>query len=162
MRNIKVYDYFFNNMNQSFKVRFFKISLSRTFIFSFGDNDTIYYRKNSISRKIVLVGKEKSFILKTGINVDDIEYDKYCIRDISGILSEYISYDYFPDALEIVNFDVIEDNKNKIITSDSIIKRFYRDEIVTMCFDEDSLKLNSVLLVNNCRKYNSYNNNVSV
>lgn len=156
MRNIKVYDSFLNNINCSFKIRLFKISLARTFIFNFDDDD-IYYRKTSISRKISLVGKERTFLVKRKINLE-LDLLKYNIKRIDNILLEYISDKNFVKALESDKFDIVEKKKKRIVTSDSVIRKFYRDEIVTMCFEEKDKNFANMFWLNQKNYQSKYQN----
>ena len=69
----------------------------------------------------------------------NFDLSKVGISKIDRVVSEYVSSDSFGDNLSTDSFDVIGKDKKKIVTSDSVISKIRRDEIVTMCFDDDML-----------------------
>jgi len=151
MKNIRVFEFFLNNIDENFKIRYFRIFLSRTYIFNLYD-DSIYYRKSDVFRKIYLVGKEKFFLLNKKVNFSKVNFAKYGIKNINNILLEYIYCNKKNKVFGAVDFDIIENNRKRIITSDSIIRKIYKDEVVTMCFDERKRKLSNVIRLNNLKK----------
>lgn len=156
MRNVKMYNGFLKNINGSFKIKFLKVSLMRTYIFNCNNNDNdIYYRKANVVRKISLVGKERAFLLDKKIDFN-FSLSKVGISKIDKIVSEYVSCDYVGSRFSDDSFDVIGKDNKKIITSDSVISKIRRDEIVSMCFDDDMLT--NVLLLNKNKNYDYYIN----
>ena len=158
MRNIRVYNYFYSHRNSSFTVKFFMISLVRTLVFNLNNDKTLYYRKNCInSRKISLVGEEKKIVLENKFILKNVNYSKYNIKKIDNIMYEYVGSDCLFSDKNVSNFDIVAKNNNrKFITSDSVVRKFYKDEIVTMCFDEDSFNKNK-LWINSIKDNNKYN-----
>ena len=154
MRNVKIYNSFLRNINYSFKIKFLKVSLIRTYIFNFNNTDT-YYRKANVIRKISLVGKERAFLLDKKLNFN-FDLSKVGISKIDRVVSEYVSSDSFGDNLSTDSFDVIGKDKKKIVTSDSVISKIRRDEIVTMCFDDDMLS--NILFLNKKNNHDYYVN----
>lgn len=157
MRNVKIYDNFLKNINSSFRIRLFKISLARTFVFNL-DNKDIYYRKANVIRKIALLGKERAFLLERKLRYD-INNLSLPIKKIDDMVSEYISCNYSFEEIVNDSFDIVEKNKKKVMMTDSFVRRIRRDEIVTMCFDDDSY---SNLVFLNKTKGDSFYQNVNV
>ena len=139
MKNVKVYDCFFNNRDSSFRVRYFMISLVRTYIFNLDDDKTLYFRKYyANSRKMALVGKERTLLMKSGFKFNKCYFNKYNIRDIGNVIFEYVNDVNFYNESDFQDFDIVEKNNKKIFMVDSMVRKSYMDEIVTMCFDEDN------------------------
>lgn len=159
MKNIKVYDYFYKNRVNSFKIKFLMISLVRTFVFNLNGDRTLYYRKNCInSRRISLVGEEKKILLSNKINLKKQDYNKYNMKKIDNIMYEYMYSDFLFNDKTINNLDIVINSENKkIITSDSVVRKFYNDEIVTMCFDEENFNKNK-FWINSMKDNGKYNN----
>ena len=146
MRNVKVYNSFLKNINYSFKIKFLKVSLIRTYIFNFNvDDNSTYYRKANVVRKISLKGRERAFLLDKSFNFN-FDLSKVGISNIDRIISEYVANDSLGTDLSNNSFDIVGKKKKKIITSDSVISKIRRDEIVTMYFDDDMLS--NILLLN--------------
>jgi len=137
MKNIKIYNYFLNNINCSFRIKCFRIFLIRTYVFNVNGDNTIYYRRNNIKRKLALFGNSKLYFLKKKINFSNIDYFRYKIKNIDNLLSEYISSSYFGFFSLDDTFDILESKKKRIINVDSFIRKFCNEEMVTMCFDEN-------------------------
>ncbi|MBQ7104358.1 MAG: hypothetical protein IJN90_00690 [Bacilli bacterium] len=154
MKNIKVYDYFLKYNDNSFRIKFFKISLARTFIFNLNNND-IYYRKANVLRKISLIGRERAFLISNKSCFKSFEYDKYMMIPIDSLIKEYVSYDNYFSISKETCIDIVEKKKKRIITSDSILRRVSKDELVTMCFDDNQLLFNTL-------SNNNYYENVSI
>ena len=159
MKNIKVYNYFYKNRDSSFKIKLFMISLVRTFVFNLNGDRTLYYRKNCInSRKISLVGQERKMLLSNRLNLKDNNFSKFNIRRIDNIIYEYIGNEILFNDKNINSFDIVMKNKNKrIITSDSIVRKIFNDEIVTMCFEENLINKEKIW-INNMKDNVKYNN----
>lgn len=158
MKNIRTYDYFINNINSSFKVRYIRIFLTRTYIFNLNGNNTIYYRKNNVNRKISLVGKSKLYYIVNKNHLRNINYFKYNIISIDKLLTEYIKDDYMSYFSLDDTFDILETKRKRMINVDCFTRKFAKDEMVTMCFDECDLLSNLV----NSKLKNDYYNNVNV
>lgn len=137
MKNVKVYDYFFKYSNASFVIRSLKISLARTFIFNLNNKD-IYFRKDNILRKMVFSGKERAFLMDSKSSFNDFEYAKYGMNSIEKLIREYVYIDKTAESLKETCFDIVEKKKNTFMTSDSFFRKVRRDELVTMCFDDNN------------------------
>ena len=138
MKNIRVYDCFLDNINKNFKIRYFMISLVRTFIHNFGRNRTIYYRKRS-NRKLSLIGKNRSFRAKA-INLQNLDLEKMKIKNIENLISEYIITSNSSNTNIDFLFDIAKRDTEQPIIIDSILKS---DDIVSMCFENRSKKKNN-------------------
>lgn len=131
MKNIRVYDCFLDNINKNFKIRYFMISLVRTFIYNFGrKNKAIYYRKRS-NRKLSLVGKNRSFRAKT-INLQNLDFEKMGIKNIENLISEYIAINNSSNTNIDFLFDIAKRDIEQSVVIDSVLKS---DGIVSMCFE---------------------------
>ena len=153
MKNIKVYDYFLKYNDKSFIIKFFKISLERTFIFNL-NNDDIYYRRANVLRKMNLIGRERAFLLSSKVCFKSFKYDKYMMNPIDFLIKEYVSSDESFSISEETCIDIVEKKKKRIITSDSILRRVSKDELVTMCFDDSQLLFSTL--------NNNYYGNVNI
>lgn len=136
MKNIRIYNCFFENKSSSFKVRHLKIFLTRTYIFNVNDNNTIYYRKTSMKRKLSLSEKSKIYSLNSIVNFSNIDFSKYGIKRIDNVLNEYIENNYLSYFSLDESFDILETKRRRIVNVDSFIRKFSNEEIVTMCFDD--------------------------
>ena len=136
MRNIKTYSYFLKNINCSFKIKFLRVFLTRTYIFNVSDNSCIIYRKDDVKRKLSLVGKSRLFFTKNKIDFSKLDYSKYNIKSINSLLFEYISNNYLSSFSLDSAFDILESKKMTIVNVDSFIRKFSNDEVVTMRFDD--------------------------
>lgn len=136
MRNVKTYSYFLKNINCSFKIKFLRVFLTRTYIFNVNDNNAIIYRKDNVKRKLALVGKSRLFFIKNKTDFSIIDYSKNNIKNIDSLLSEYISNNYLSSFSFDSSFDILESKKMTIVNVDSFIRKFSNDEVVTMRFDD--------------------------
>lgn len=136
MKNIRIYNCFFENKSCSFKVRNLKIFLTRTYIFNINGNNAIYYRKTSSKRKLSLSGKSRVYSLNSMINFFNINYSKYGIKRIDNVLNEYMENNYLSYFSLDDSFDILETKRRRIVNVDSFIRKFSNEEIVTMCFDD--------------------------
>ena len=136
MRNIKTYSYFLKNINCSFKIKFLRVFLTRTYIFNVSDNSCIIYRKDDVKRKLSLVGKSGLFFIKNKTDFSIIDYSKNNIKNIDSLLSEYISNNFLSSFSFDSSFDILESKKMTIVYVDSFIRKFSNDEVVTMRFDD--------------------------
>lgn len=136
MKNIRIYNCFFENKSCSFKVRNLKIFLTRTYIFNINGNNAIYYRKTSSKRKLSLSGKSRVYSLNSMINFLNINYSKYGIKRIDNVLNEYMENNYLSYFSLDDSFDILETKRRRIVNVDSFIRKFSNEEIVTMCFDD--------------------------
>ena len=136
MRNVKTYSYFLKNINCSFKIKFLRVFLTRTYIFNVNDNNAIIYRKDNVKRKLALVGKSRLFFIKNKTDFAIIDYSKNNIKNIDSLLSEYISNNFLSSFSFDCSFDILESKKMTIVNVDSFIRKFSNDEVVTMRFDD--------------------------
>ena len=113
MRNVKIFEGFLRNINCSFKIRCLKVSLIRTYIFNFNTNDnSTYYRKANVVRKISLKGKERAFLLDKKFNFN-FDLSKLGVSNIDKIVSEYVSRDFSGFSSLDNSFDIIGKDKKK-------------------------------------------------
>lgn len=165
MRNIRVYESFIKNIHKTFKVKYLRISLTKTFIFSFENDDTSYYRKATrYPRKISMVGKDKIFRTPF-FNSQNINYKKYGMRDIKPILYEYIAFNSKNADERQLQFDIAKENWNSKRLFDSIIVNDNSDDVITMCFD-DNKKVNkfhfdNIFWINGNHNYDNLSNNIN-
>ena len=157
MKNIRVYDCFLDNINKNFKIRYFMISLVRTFIHNFGrKNKAIYYRKRS-NRKLSLIGKNRSFRAKA-INLQNLDFEKMKIRNIENLVSEYITINNNLNTNVDFLFDIAKRDIEQPVIIDSILNS---DGIVSMCFETKSKKQNNkyqnVYWINQNSHYDYFN-----
>lgn len=157
MKNIRVYDCFLDNINKNFKIRYFMVSLVRTFIYNFGrKNKAIYYRKRS-NRKLSLIGKNRSFRAKA-INLQNLDFEKMKIRNIENLVSEYITINNNLNTNVDFLFDIAKRDIEQPVIIDSILNS---DGIVSMCFETKSKKQNNkyqnVYWINQNSHYDYFN-----
>ena len=157
MKNIRVYDCFLDNINKNFKIRYFMISLVRTFIHNFGrKNKAIYYRKRS-NRKLSLIGKNRSFRAKA-INLQNLDFEKMEIKNIENLVSEYVTTNNNSNTNIDFLFDIAKSDIEQSVVIDSIVKS---DDIVSMCFESDSKKKNNkyqnIYWINQNSHYDHFN-----
>ncbi len=157
MKNIRVYDCFLDNINKNFKIRYFMISLVRTFIHNFGrKNKAIYYRKRS-NRKLSLIGKNRSFRAKA-INLQNLDFEKMGIKNIENLVSEYVTTNNNSNTNIDFLFDIAKSDIEQSVVIDSIVKS---DDIVSMCFESDSKKKNNkyqnIYWINQNSHYDHFN-----
>ncbi len=157
MKNIRVYDCFLDNINKNFKIRYFMVSLVRTFIYNFGrKNKAIYYRKRS-NRKLSLIGKNRSFHAKA-INLQNLDFEKMKIRNIENLVSEYITINNSSNTNVDFLFDIAKRDIEQPVIIDSILNS---DGIVSMRFETKSKKQNNkyqnVYWINQNSHYDYFN-----
>lgn len=157
MKNIRVYDCFLDNINKNFKIRYFMISLVRTFIHNFGrKNKAIYYRKRS-NRKLSLIGKNRSFRAKA-INLQNLDFEKMGIKNIEKLVSEYIATNNSSNTNIDFLFDIAKRDVEQSVIIDSILKN---DDIVSMCFENNSKKkdnkIQNIYWINQNSHYDYFN-----
>ena len=139
MRNLKAYSkLLLGDIN--FKVRPLKISLSRSFFFNYDGDDGIYYRKSrSVPRKMESRGRIYHFQLdNTNIPSNSLE-----INDTTDQFDEYFSREIVNRPKITKVKDIVEKKKKMVKLSDSMVKKYYKDEIINMNF-EPVLNINMV------------------
>ncbi len=162
MKNVRVYEGFMKNTAATFNLRYLRISLTRTFIFSFEDDATRYYRKATRNpRKILMIGKEKIFRTPF-FNSQNINYEKYGMCDIKPILYEYITFNTNNADERQLQFDVAKNNWNSKRLFDSIIVNDNNDDVITMCFDDNKkdnkFHFDNVFWINSSHNYDNFSN----
>ncbi len=144
MKNIRVYEFFLDNLDKSFKMRYVHISLTRTYVYNLGKNKTIYYRKKGlVPRKIFLCGKEKIFS-SSKIDFKNFNYKKYKMKNIINIIYEYLLIDEQKDFEKNNSFDIAKRESHQPKLIDSFIRNDNDEEVVVMCFDDSSKKKNKL------------------
>ncbi len=165
MKNIRIYDSFLDNVLKSFKLRYLMISLSRTYIYTFDGDNTIYFRKRfNNPRKISLMGGEKIFKTDKKIDLRKMDYSKYGMIDISKLITEYVVIENDFASFIDNDFDIAKKYNQKPIVVDSITRREPRGEIVSMYFDEkepSKISLKNMFWINNMTKYSDFNSQIN-
>ena len=157
MKNIRVYDCFLDNINKNFKIRYFMISLVRTFIHNFGrKNKAIYYRKRSPKQDSTTYAIKVNCDKGTGVwNRETWGLE---IKNIENLVSEYVTTNNNSNTNIDFLFDIAKSDIEQSVVIDSIVKS---DDIVSMCFESDSKKKNNkyqnIYWINQNSHYDHFN-----
>jgi len=156
MKNIRVHEFFLNNILEHYRICYYRISLLRTYVFNVNGNEAICFRKrNERARRIHLFGIEKHLKVKDKNSIKNIKLKKGKMRKIDKIIYEYIDSDEVQPKIDKMLFDIANRDKNNVMI-DSVIKKIKKDELVTMCFDgKRRKKINEKMVwINNNNNYN--------
>lgn len=140
MKRVKVYPKLVKIQNKSLIVKPLRISLARTFLFNYdGDNDIYYRKERKIKRRMNSIGVISNLKLKS-INLNPSKY-KDNIHLTMHCFTEYFDKKQKYHERKKPVKDIVAKERKVIELPDSLVKKYNRNEIINMHFEDNKNSL---------------------